>query len=154
MRTGHSVHPTIITIGLVSGQSTGTSVKRLVDNCGSERQKIWYTIFEVTMGETSTGYQVWKGGQSFYRLMLVHVNHAVARAACRSCRINFPDLLILSAHFQVDLMGGDFNAFSYRYFRTGSQQTAASLQDSSLAVMLRRLDEGINAQNKDVYDSP
>ena len=50
-------------------------------------------------------------------------------------------------------MGGDFNAFSYRYFRTGSQQVAASLQDSSLAVMLRRSDEGINAQWKDVYDN-
>ena len=28
----------------------------------------------------------------------------------------FADLLILCARFQVDLMGGDFNAFSYRYF--------------------------------------
>ena len=43
-------------------------------------------------------------------------------------------------------MGGDFNAFSYRYYRSGSQQIAASLQDSSLAVMLRRFDEGINAK--------
>ena len=42
---------------------------------------------------------------------------------------------------------------SYRYFRTGSQQVAASLQDSSLAVMLRRFDEGINAQWRDVYDN-
>ena len=51
----------------------GTSVKKLVDNCGSEQQKIWYTIFEVTLGETSTDHQVWKGGQSVYRLMVVHV---------------------------------------------------------------------------------
>ena len=43
--------------------------------------------------------------------MVVHVNHAVARTACRSCRINFADLLILRARFQVDFMGGDFNAF-------------------------------------------
>ena len=43
-------------------------------------------------------------------------------------------------------MGGDFNAFSYRYYKSGSQQIAASLQDSSLAVMLRRFDEGINAK--------
>ena len=131
----------------------GASVKKLVDNCGSEHQKIWYTLFEVILGETSTGQQVWKGGQSVYRLMVVHVNHAVARTACRSCRINFADLLILCAHFQVDLMGGDFNAFSYRYFRSGSQQIAAALQDSSLAVMLRRFDEGINAQNRGVYDN-
>ena len=62
-----------------------------------------------------TNKQVWKGGQSVYRLMIVHVNHAVARTACRSGRINFADLLILCAHFQVDFMGGDFNAFSYRY---------------------------------------
>ena len=85
--------------------------------------------------------------------MVVHVNHAVARSACRSCRINFADLLLLCAHFQVDYMGGDFNAFSYRYFRSGSQQVAASLQDSSLAVMLRRFDEGINAQFRDTYEN-
>ena len=103
----------------------------------------WYAVFDVTLGVTSNGSQVWKGGQNVYRLMVVRVNHAVARTVCRSCRINFADLLILCAHFQVDLMGGDFNAFSYRYFRSGSKQIAASLQDSSLAVMLRRFDEGI-----------
>ena len=102
--------------------NSGTSVKKLVDNCGSEQQKIWYAVFEVTLKETSKGKQVWKGGQSVYRLMVVHVNHADARTACRSCRINFADLLILCAHFQVDLMGGDFNAFSYRRFRSGSQR--------------------------------
>ena len=91
--------------------------------------------------------------KAFYRLMVVHVNHAVARTARRACRINFADLLILRARFQVDLMGGDFNALNYTYFKTGSQQIAASLQDSSLAVMLRRFDEGINAQNRDVYDN-
>ena len=48
-------------------------------------------------------------------------------------------------------MGGDFNAFSYRYYWSGSQQMAASLQDSSLAVMLRRFDEGTNAQNRGEY---
>ena len=96
---------------------------------------------------------MWKGGQTVYRVMVVHVNHAVARTACRSCRINFADLLVLCAHFQVDLMGGDFNAFSYRYYRSGSQQIAASLQDSSLAVMLRRFDEGINAQDRGRYDN-
>ena len=127
--------------------SSGTSVTKLVDKCGSEHQKIWYAVFDVKMGFTSNGTQVWKGGQNVYRVMVVHVtNHAVARAACRSCRINFADLLVLCAHFQVDLMGGDFNAFSYRYYKSGSQQIAASLQDSSLAVMLKRLDEGINAQ--------
>ena len=86
------------------------------------------------------------GGQNVYRVMVVHIHHAVARTACRSCRINLADLLVLCAHFQVDLMGGDFNAFSYRYYESGSQQIAASLQDSSLAVMLRRFDEGVNAQ--------
>ena len=109
--------------------SAGTSVTKLVDNCGSEQQKIWYAVFDVTLGESSKGGQVWKGGQNVHRLMVAHVNHAVARTACRSCRINCTDLLILRAHFQVDLMGGDFNAFSYRYFRSGSQQIAASLQD-------------------------
>ena len=57
------------------------------------------------------------------------------------------------ARFQVDLARGDFNAFSYRYYKSGSQQIAASLQDSSLAVMLRRFDEGINAQDRGRYDN-
>ena len=120
--------------------STGTSITPLVDNCGSVHQKIWYAVFDVKLGNTSDGKPVWKGGQNVYRVMVVHVHHAVARTACRSCRINFADLLVLCAHFQVDLMGGDFNAFSYRYYRSGSQPIAASLQDSSLAVM------GINAK--------
>ena len=134
--------------------SAGTSVTPLIDNCGSVHQKIWYAVFDVKLGNTSDGKQVWKGGQNFYRVMVVHINHLVARTACRSCRINFADLLVLCAHFQVDLMGGDFNAFSYRYYRTGSQQIAASLQDSSLAVMLRRFDEGINAKMDHIANHP
>ena len=126
--------------------SSGTSITPLVDNCGSLHQKIWYAVFDVKLGNTSDGRPVWKGGQNVYRVMVVHIHHAVARTACRSCRINFADLLVLCAHFQVDLMGGDFNAFSYRYYKSGSQQIAASLQDSSLTVMLRRFDEGINAR--------
>ena len=126
--------------------SSGTSITPLVDNCGSLHQKIWYALFDVKLGSTSDGKPVWKGGQNVYRVMVVHIHHAVARTACRSCRISFADLLVLCAHFQVDLMGGDFNAFSYRYYKSGSQQIAASLQDSSLAVMLRRFDEGINAK--------
>ena len=131
--------------------SAGTSATPLIDNCGSHHQKIWYAIFDVKLAD---GKQVWKGGQNFYRVMVVHINHLVARTACRSCRINFADLLVLCAHFQVDLMGGDFNAFSYRYYRTGSQQIAASLQDSSLAVMLRRFDEGINSKRDHIANHP
>ena len=86
-------------------------------------------------------------------LMVVHINHVTASSACRSCGINTADLLLLCARFQVDFTGGDLNAFSYRYFRTGSQQTAASLQDSSLAVTPRRFDEGINAQFRDTYEN-
>ena len=130
----------------VGTASSGTSVTNFVDNCGSEHQKIWYAIFDMKLGYTSNENQVWKGGQNIYRVMVVHIHHAVARTACRSCRINFADLLVLCARFQVDLMGGDFNAFSYTYYRSGNQQIAASLQDSSLAVMLRRFDEAINAQ--------
>ena len=49
-------------------------------------------------------------------------------------------------------MGGDCNAFSYRYCNAGGMQIATgSLQDSSLAVMLRRFDEGINIQYDDNY---
>ena len=105
------------------------------------------------VGQEPTVLATWKVGQNVYRLMVVQVNHAIARTACRSCRINFADLLILCAHFQVDLMGGDFSALSYRYCRSGSQQIAASLQDSSLAVMLRRFDEGINTQHRGIFDN-
>ena len=31
-----------------------TQIRKLVDNCGSEHQKIWYTVFEVKFGLTST----------------------------------------------------------------------------------------------------
>ena len=129
-----------------------TQIKKLVDNCGSEHRKIWYTVFEVKFGLTSTFKSVWKGDQDFYRLTVVHVNHAIARSACRSCRINFADMLLLCTRFQVDIVGDDFNAFSYRCFRTGSQ-IAASLQDSSLAVTLRRFGEAINALLMVTYEN-
>ena len=34
---------------------SGTSVTKLVDNCGSEHQTIWYAVFDVKMGLTSNG---------------------------------------------------------------------------------------------------
>ena len=68
--------------------------------------------------------------------MVARINYAIARTACRPCRANFADLLLLCAYFQVDFMGGDLNAFSNRYFKTGSQQIAGSLQDSSVADTL------------------
>ena len=71
----------------------------------------------------------------------------------RSCRTNVGDLLMLCAHFRVDFMGGHFNSSSYRYYKTGSQQVAGSLQDLSLAIVLRNFDEGINAQNQNGYES-
>ena len=43
--------------------SAGTSVTKLVDNCSSEHQKIWYAVFDVTLGVTSNGNQVWKGAR-------------------------------------------------------------------------------------------
>ena len=83
--------------------SSGTTVTPLVDNCGSFHQKIWYAVFDVKLGSTSDGKP--KVDRMFIGLiMVVHIHHAVARTACRSCRINFADLLVLCAHFQVDLM--------------------------------------------------
>ena len=38
--------------------SSGTSVTKLVDNCGSEHQKIWYAVFDVKTGLTSNGTHV------------------------------------------------------------------------------------------------
>ena len=62
----------------------GTMIRKLLGNCGGKHQKIWYTVtvFEVNFGLISTGRAVWKGGQSVYRVMVVHVNHAIARTAC------------------------------------------------------------------------
>ena len=91
---------------------SNTSVKKLVDSRGSEQQKIWYTVFEVSLGTTSIDQQVWKGGQSVYHLMVVHVNRAVARTACRSCRINFADLLILCAQSMPSATGTSEQAVS------------------------------------------
>ena len=63
--------------------SSGTSITPLVDNCGSVHQKIWwYAVFDVKLGNTSNGELVWKGGQNVYRVMVVHIHHAVARTAC------------------------------------------------------------------------
>ena len=84
----------------------GTTIRKLVDNCGSEDQKIWYTVFEIDIGLASTGRAAWKGKQVKYRLTVVHINRAIARTACRSCRTNSTDLLLLCAYFQLNFMGG------------------------------------------------
>ena len=72
---------------------------------------------QIDFGLTYMGLAFWKDGQVKCHGMVVHINHAIARAACRSCRANFGDLLLLSAYFQFDLMGGNFNAFNYLYTR-------------------------------------
>ena len=59
--------PFVCWVGIRKAKN-GTMIRKLVDNCGSERQKIWYTVFEVDFGLTSTGRAVWKGEQSVYRL--------------------------------------------------------------------------------------
>ena len=40
--------------------SSGTSITPLVDNCGSDHQKIWYAIFDVKLGYTSNSDPVWE----------------------------------------------------------------------------------------------
>ena len=64
----------------------GATVRKLVDNCGSEHQKIRYAVFDVNFGLASTDKQVWKGEQCVYCLMVVHVNHAVARTVQNQLR--------------------------------------------------------------------
>ena len=153
MPIGHSAVPMMVTTSSVFARR---SMRCRSESCWTivaVSARNWYTVFEVKFGLTSTFKSVWKGGQNVYRLMVAHVNHAIARSACRSCRINFADLLLLSVRFQVDFMSGDLSAFSYRYFRTGSQQTAASLQGSSLAVMLRSFDEAVNTQLRDTSEN-
>ena len=134
---GASVAQMMGTIGLAS---TCTKTRRLVDSCGSEHQKIWYAIFEIDFGYASTGSAVWKGGQAKDRFMVVHINHAIARTACRARHINFADLLLVFTYF-------------YGCFRARSQQSTDSLQDSSLAVTLRIFDEGISAQQRNTYEN-
>ena len=89
---------------------------------------------------------VHKGGLA----MVVHIKHVEARQNCRATRDNFTDLLVLSVYFQVDVKGGDFNAFA-----TATSTLEASnrpgpcikLHDISLAVMLSGFDERINGFN-------
>ena len=116
----------MVTTGLVRKAENETQIRKLVDNCGSEHQKIWYTVFEVKLGLTSTWKSVWKGGQNVYRLMAVHVNHAIAWSACRSCRTSFATCCFSARACRLDFMGGDFNAFSSG--TDASAQAASKLQ--------------------------
>ena len=69
-----------------------------------------------------------EGGQTIYRVTVVHINHVVPRQRCCAARVNFPDLLLLVAYLEVDSVGGDLNAFSFRYYNAGRQQIAGSLE--------------------------
>ena len=91
-------------VGVRQGAS-GASVKLFVDNCGSEKQKIWYTIIEIDFNYTSGGHPIYKGGQHVYRVMVVHIGLVITRSARRAARVNFGDPLVLSAYVQADLIG-------------------------------------------------
>ena len=62
-----------------------TQVKVLVDNCGQDKQKIWYTNFEVDLGWSSNNGPVHKGGQHVYHVMAVHIDSTLQPAG--SCSV-------------------------------------------------------------------
>eukprot|EP00971_Amphidinium_carterae_P020478 403210-Amphidinium_carterae.1 len=76
----------------------------------------------------------------FTRAMVVHVDHLPATKQPSLTRDALARISVLNIIYQVDIMGGDFNASVYRYFASGrSLQRCASLADSSLHQVLRAM---------------
>ena len=82
--TGVSAAQMMVTTGSASGRPKRALQSGIWLTTVGVDQKIWYTIFEIDFGFTSTGRAVWKGGRVKYRVVVVHINHAIARTACRS----------------------------------------------------------------------
>lgn len=84
---------------------------------------------------------------AFTRVMAIHVDHTAARKNSSLTREALARICTLCTVYQVDVMGGDFNASVYRYFAASkSQQRCCSVADASLASVLMGMRETINKE--------
>eukprot|EP00971_Amphidinium_carterae_P262498 5206986-Amphidinium_carterae.1 len=84
--------------------------------------------------------------------MVIHVDHLdvdhlAATKKPSLTRDALARICALNIIYQVDVMGGDFNASVYRYFAsTKSLQRCASLADSSLRAVLRAMKSTVDEE--------
>eukprot|EP00971_Amphidinium_carterae_P123874 2453619-Amphidinium_carterae.1 len=123
-------------------------IRLLAENCDSV-SPVYFSIFEVRWGSQSRnaagGAMLMRGNLPFTRMMIVHVDHLAATKQPSLSRDALARLSALNIVYQVDVMGGDFNASVYRYFAAGrSKQRCASLADSSLRQVLSSMATVVN----------
>eukprot|EP00971_Amphidinium_carterae_P056407 1114152-Amphidinium_carterae.1 len=85
-----------------------------------------------------------RGNLPFTRVMVVHVDHLAARKQPSLTRDALSRISTLNIVYQIDVMGGDFNASIYRYFSGNSRQRSPSLADSSLRSVLMSMRTVVN----------
>eukprot|EP00971_Amphidinium_carterae_P202569 4019496-Amphidinium_carterae.1 len=77
--------------------------------------------------------------------MIVHVDHLAATKQPSLTRDALARLSAFNIVYQIDIMGGDFNASVYRYFSASrSRQRCANLADSSLRQVLSSMATVVN----------
>eukprot|EP00971_Amphidinium_carterae_P192284 3815304-Amphidinium_carterae.1 len=123
-------------------------IRLLAENCDSQ-SPVYFSIFEVRWGSQSRsaagGEMLMRGNLPFTRVMIVHVDHLAATKQPSLTRDALARLSAFNIVYQIDIMGGDFNASVYRYFSASkSRQRCASLADSSLRQVLSSMATVVN----------
>eukprot|EP00971_Amphidinium_carterae_P280337 5565370-Amphidinium_carterae.2 len=94
-------------------------IRLLAENCDST-SPVYFSIFEVRWGSQSHdapgGACLTRGNLIFTRVMIVHVDHLAATKQTSITRDALARLSALNIVFQIDIMGGDFNAAVYRTY--------------------------------------
>eukprot|EP00971_Amphidinium_carterae_P164894 3269107-Amphidinium_carterae.1 len=118
----------------------------LVENCESSTP-VYFAFFEVHWGTASRGFAMERANMMFSRVAVIHADHRAARTKPSLTRDALASICALCTAYQIDVMGGDFNASIYRYFASShSLQRCASLADSPVGAVLRATRKVVNEE--------
>ena len=124
----------------------------------ADERTLWYLIAEINFGYVTEqalrqGYQtsrpvsagdpLERASVTTVRVCVFHLDNEIARAACVKARKRLRQMFADCIRFQVDAVGGDANAASYRVQKA---QAYHNPRGSSFSIMLARAVSAVNKQ--------
>ena len=102
---------------------------------------LWYMIVDVKYGESSDGVTITRCGQRVTRVCVYHVDHKKASKSAYIVRDELTRMFVVCMYYQVDFIGGDANATSYKYF---NEQTTKNYKMGSMMMTCDRVRQAYN----------
>ena len=84
----------------------------------TKKTAVWYLIVDIHHGVDDHGERISRSGQEVTRVCVYHVDNGMATSAVGRVRSQLVNMFIVCLYYQVEILGGDTNASSYRYYRT------------------------------------